>query len=67
MFYFIFTAIDLSESHFCKNFTMIMLTGSEHNKESFLFYLKGCLRSQDIHVFVVFSLPFHIFQIQKDK
>ena len=33
----------------------------------FLFHLKSSFRSQDIHIFVVFSLPFHTFQIQKNK
>ena len=32
MFYFIFAAIDLSDSHFSKKFIMGTLIGSEHNK-----------------------------------
>ena len=28
---------------------------------------KKLFRSQDIEIFVLFSLPFHSFQIQKDK
>ena len=32
-----------------------------------LFHLKSSFRSRDIQIFVFFSLPFHIFQIQKDK
>ena len=35
--------------------------------ECFLFHLKGSFRSQDIHIFVIFFLPFHAFQIRKDK
>ena len=33
----------------------------------FLFHLKSSSRSRDIQVFVIFSFPFHTFQIQKDK
>ena len=33
----------------------------------FLFHLKSSFCSQDIQVYVVFSLPFHTFEIQKDK
>ena len=33
----------------------------------FLFYLKTSFHSWDIQIFVIFSLPFHTFQIQKDK
>ena len=36
-------------------------------EKCFLFHLKSSFRSQDIQVFVIFSLPFHTFQIQKDK
>ena len=36
-------------------------------KNVFLFHPKSSFRSQDIQVFVVFSLPFYTFQIQKDK
>ena len=33
----------------------------------FLFHKKSSFRSRDIQNFVIFSLPFHTFQIQKDK
>ena len=33
----------------------------------FLFHLKSSFGSQDIQIFVIFSLPFHIFQVQKGK
>ena len=33
----------------------------------FLFHWKSSFRSQDIQIFVIFSLHFHTFQIQKDK
>ena len=36
-------------------------------EKCFLFYLKSSFRSRDIQIFVIFSLPFHTFQIQKDK
>ena len=36
-------------------------------EKRFLFYLKSSFCSQDIQFFVFFSLPFHTFQIQKDK
>ena len=36
-------------------------------KNVFFLHLKGSFHSQDIQIFVIFSLPFHIFQIQKDK
>ena len=32
-----------------------------------LFHLKSAFRSRDIQIFVIFSLPFHTFQIQKGK
>ena len=32
-----------------------------------LFYLKSSFCSQDIQIFVFFSLPFHTFQTQKEK
>ena len=36
-------------------------------EKCFLFHLKSSFRSRDIQVFVVFSLSFHTFQIQKVK
>ena len=35
-------------------------------EKCFLFRLKISFSSQDIQIFVVFSLPFYNFQIQKD-
>ena len=32
-----------------------------------LFHQKSSVHSQDIQVFVIFSLPFYTFQIQKNK
>ena len=40
---------------------------SKTEKKNKLFHLKNFSCSQDIQIFVLFSLPFHIFQIQKDK
>ena len=37
------------------------------HKSGSLFHLKGSFRSRDIHIFVIFFLPFHAFQIRKDK
>ena len=36
-------------------------------KNVFLFHLKSSSCSRDIQIFVIFSFPFHTFQIQKDK
>ena len=36
-------------------------------KNVFLFHLKSSFRSQDIQSFLIFSLPFQTFQIQKGK
>ena len=36
-------------------------------EKCFLFHPKSSFRSRDIQFFVIFSLPFHTFQIQKDK
>ena len=40
---------------------------SKSIKKCFLFHLKSSFCSQDIQTFVIFSLPFHNFQIQKGK
>ena len=36
-------------------------------EKSFLFHLKSSFHSRDIQMFLIFSLPFHTLQIQKDK
>ena len=36
-------------------------------EKCFLFHLKSLFRSWDIQIFVIFPLPFHTFQIQKNK
>ena len=40
---------------------------SKSMKNVFDFTLKNSFRSQDIQIFVFFSLPFHTVQIQKGK
>ena len=40
---------------------------SKTMEKCFLFHLKSFFRSQDIQISVIFSLPFHTFQIQKGK
>ena len=45
-----------------------MIARNNNNYEKyFLFHPKSSFRSQDIQIFVIFPLPFHTFQIQKDK
>ena len=39
----------------------------QNYEKCFLFNLKRSFCFQDIQIFVIFSFPFHIFQIQKDK
>ena len=36
-------------------------------RKMFLISSKSSFRSPDIQIFVIFSVPFHTFQIQKDK
>ena len=40
---------------------------SKTMKNVFLFHRKSSFRFRDIQFFVIFSLPFYTFQIQKDK
>ena len=40
---------------------------SKTMKNVFFFHLKSSFRSKNIQIFVVFSLPFHTFQFQKDR
>ena len=54
--------------YFLSNFYFILFFDSPLNtKICFLFHLKSSNRSRDIQISVFFSLPFHTFQIQKDK
>ena len=53
-------------------FYQICIFSSNHSslktiKNVFLFHLKSSLRFGDFQFFIIFSLPFHTFQIQKDK
>ena len=40
---------------------------SKTMKNAFLFHLESSFRSRDNQIFVIFSLLFHTFQIQKGK
>ena len=52
----------------CPLFVSAILCPPFKNYEKcFLFHLKSSFRSRDIQMFVIFSLPFRTFQIQKDK
>ena len=54
--------------YFLSNFYFSPKDGpSKTMKSVFLFHLKSSFGSRDIQIFVIFSLPFHTFQIQKDK
>ena len=52
--------------HFLSNFFSPNDSPSKTEK-CFLFYLKSSFRSRDIQIFKIFPLPFHTFQIQKNK
>ena len=47
----------------------IFSPNDSHSKteKCFLFHVKSSFCSQDFQIFVFFLLPFHFFQIQKDK
>ena len=47
-------------------FSLQMVTHQNYEK-CFLFHLKSPIHSRNIQIFVIFSLPFHTLQIQKDK
>ena len=54
--------------YFLSNFYFLIKWSAFKNYEKyFLFHLKTSFRSRDIQIFVIFSLPFHTFQIQKGK
>ena len=54
--------------HFLSNFYFYTNWWPFKNYEMcFLFHLKSSFRSWDTQIFVILSLPFHTFQIQKDK
>ena len=55
-------------SYFLSNFYFFTNWWPLKNYEKcFLFHLKTSFCSRDIQIFVIFSLPFYTFQIQKDK
>ena len=53
---------------FLSNFYIFTKWQSFKNYEKcFLFHQKSSFRPRDIRIFVIFSLPFHSFQIQNDR
>ena len=62
------TYLKLVSTVFLSNFDFFIkwLTFKNYEK-CFLFHLKSSICSQDIQIFVIFSLPFHTVQIQKGK
>ena len=53
--------------YFLSNFDFFTKWYSLKTEKCFLFHLKSSFHSQDIQIFVIFPLPFHTFQIQKNK
>ena len=55
--------------HFFINFFFIFSSNDRPSKtmKYFLFHLKSSFRSRNIQIFIIFSLPFRTFQIQKGK
>ena len=58
-----------STEHFLTNKSLYLADCPNLNliKVQLQFHLKSFFHSRDIQVFVIFSLPSHTFQIQKDK
>ena len=60
--------VKASVRYFVSNFYFLTKWKPFKNYEKcFLSHLKSSFGSRDIQFFVIFSLPFHTFQIQKDK
>ena len=54
--------------YFLLNFLFFLeMIGLQKYEKCLLFHLKSSFLSRHIQVFVIFSLPFHTFQIQKGK
>ena len=75
--FFIFNAIvsrELNQKTFLKLvsaiFDQILIfapnDSTSKTEKSFLFHLKSSFHSRDIQIYVIFPLPSHNFQIQKD-
>ena len=57
-----------SVCYFFSNFYFFyQMIGPQKYEKCFLFYRKSSFRSRDIQIFVIFSLLFYTFQIQKGK
>ena len=54
-------------SYFLSNFYFFTIDSPSKTMKNVFISLKSSFRSQDIQIFVIFSHPFHTFQIQKDK
>ena len=66
--YYFIVVVKACVCYFLSNFDCFTKWSPFKNYEKrFLFYLKNSFHSWDIQIFVNFSLPFHTFQIQKDK
>ena len=52
---------------FCQIFIFSSNGSPLKTMENVLFHVKSSFRSRDIQIFVIFSLPFNTFQIQKGK
>ena len=63
----IFTSLKLVSAIFCQIFIFSPYDNPSKTVKWFLFHLKGFFRSRDIQIFLIFPLPFHTFQIQKNK
>ena len=62
------TLVKACVRYFLPNFDFCIKWKAFKNYEKcFLFHLKSYFHSRDIQIFVIFSLPFHTFQIQKGK
>ena len=67
-FQFLFFLFKACVRYFLSNFYFFTKWWSFKNYENcFLFHPKSSFRSWVIQIFVIFSLPFHTFQIRKDK
>ena len=60
-------SLNLVSSIFYQIFVFLPNGSPLKTEKCFLFHPKSSFRSWDIQIFVIFYLPFHTFQIQKDK
>ena len=64
---FVKSLLKLVSAIFYQIFIFSPNDGPSKAVKNLLFHLKSSFCSQDIQFFVIFSLPFHTFQIQKNK